>query len=295
MRNRRGFTLIELLVVIAIIAILAAILFPVFARAKRAAQASTCQSNLKQIGLAIKQYVSDWDQTFMTNRLANTTTGVTAGAPVKEVGLAPPGTIVAGVPVMFLVVGNVTHISWVGALYRYSEAATNKDDASSAWKCPAASAAQYGTGTVGGVNTLTTAYVTYVINYNLLEQPESVIRYASTLMLCRETDRLMASACRAGAGGVGTAVIRAATSAAADIPVGSFLCFRDQTMSPAIFGMNRVPHGNGSNVLFADGHVKQIAALAFGSGAGENVPVWDGTLGTWVNPGVPQGKVTLMP
>ncbi len=59
--QRRGFTLIELLVVIAIIAILAAILFPVFAKARDKARQSTCQSNLKQIGLAIQTYVQDYD------------------------------------------------------------------------------------------------------------------------------------------------------------------------------------------------------------------------------------------
>ena len=65
MKDRKGFTLIELLVVIAIIAILAAILFPVFAKAREKARQSSCQSNEKQIGLAILQYVSDYDQTFM--------------------------------------------------------------------------------------------------------------------------------------------------------------------------------------------------------------------------------------
>ncbi len=61
---RTGFTLIELLVVIAIIAILAAILFPVFARARENARRSSCQSNLKQIGLGIIQYVQDYDETY---------------------------------------------------------------------------------------------------------------------------------------------------------------------------------------------------------------------------------------
>jgi prepilin-type N-terminal cleavage/methylation domain-containing protein/prepilin-type processing-associated H-X9-DG protein len=61
--KRRGFTLIELLVVIAIIAILAAILFPVFARAREKARQASCQSNLKQLGIAWLMYVQDYDET----------------------------------------------------------------------------------------------------------------------------------------------------------------------------------------------------------------------------------------
>ncbi len=62
--TRKGFTLIELLVVIAIIAILAAILFPAFARARENARRASCQSNLKQIGLGILQYVQDYDERY---------------------------------------------------------------------------------------------------------------------------------------------------------------------------------------------------------------------------------------
>lgn len=62
-RTQGAFTLIELLVVIAIIAILAAILFPVFAAAKDSAKRIADLSNARQIGLAVKMYVTDSDGT----------------------------------------------------------------------------------------------------------------------------------------------------------------------------------------------------------------------------------------
>lgn len=72
---KRGFTVWELLVTLVILGIIAAILLPVFARARECRGPRSCQSNLKNIGLAFQQYLQDYDEYFPPAREGKTGRG----------------------------------------------------------------------------------------------------------------------------------------------------------------------------------------------------------------------------
>jgi prepilin-type N-terminal cleavage/methylation domain-containing protein/prepilin-type processing-associated H-X9-DG protein len=114
MENHRetGFTLIELLVVIAIIAILASILFPVFARARENARRASCQSNLKQIGLGLLQYVQDSDEIMVAPWYGSNTQTQASGSDAT------------------------TNYKWMDAIYPYVKS-------EQIFSCPSLSASQY--------------------------------------------------------------------------------------------------------------------------------------------------------
>ena len=54
--RRAGFSLVELLIVIAVMAVLIGLLIPAVSMVRSAAQATSCASQLRQIGLAVQSY-----------------------------------------------------------------------------------------------------------------------------------------------------------------------------------------------------------------------------------------------
>lgn len=59
---RQGITLMELLVVLSVIATLSALLFPMVSQSLRRSYVTSCQSQLRQIGQALKMYMADYGE-----------------------------------------------------------------------------------------------------------------------------------------------------------------------------------------------------------------------------------------
>jgi prepilin-type N-terminal cleavage/methylation domain-containing protein/prepilin-type processing-associated H-X9-DG protein len=239
MKRRKGFTLIELLVVIAIIAILAAILFPVFAKARAAGIAADCQSNMKQIGTALRMYAQDNHDMYPTNRSL-------AGALVNSVTLSDPTHFnTDGTQARF-----ESGFGWVECIRPYMESITQ--DSAGAMCCKA----------VGDAKVGSFASVSYAFNYNLVEQPEGVVRGSANLMACREMDKKVVSICRPS----NQSPDSSATPVSPFLISGTDLSLGLAATRPT----NGRRHGVGSNILFADGHVKRFGSSYFptvGAGA----------------------------
>ena len=253
MRSSRkaGFTLIELLVVIAIIAILAAILFPVFAKAREKARQASCQSNEKQLGLALLQYYQDYDEKFPC--------GDTGGTAMIGATTATPGTGTIG----------SNGLGWAGQDYGYAKS-------TGLFKCPSDSTQTNGTSVA----------VSYGFNSNLPAVSQSVMTSPSSTVLLFEVNGDMSQvASYDEAGGTAYSTHAAAlpmstvgngmnaslfdnlgTANSAAPAVATTTKFATGPIS-AQYGTSLITaanqfaaltglHTDGSNYLLADGHVK---------------------------------------
>jgi len=169
--RRNAFTLIELLVVIAIIAILAAILFPVFATARAKARQTACLSNEKQIGLAMIQYVQDYDETYP----AGTAYSCPAGGCVENEATG----VMPNAPT-----GSNPGQGWAGPLYGYIKAGA-------VFTCPDDSFGQ--NAIAGWVAIDHMQAMSYAYNLNLAALNASKIGSVGTCVMLFEVSSLMAN------------------------------------------------------------------------------------------------------
>ncbi len=225
--TRRGFTLIELLVVIAIIAILAAILFPVFARARENARKANCQSNLKQIVLAMKQYTSDFDETFPIGTTA-------AGS-----GTALLDTATACCTKTWSPNKNATAPAAVANGFVHFRLAPYIKN-SGIWRCPSMSAA-FNPDTTDATSYLSTMAITNRVGLSGRKEA-ALTKSESEVIVWQDA---IAWACPTGCANMWRG-----------IATGEFDTSRSNS-----------PHGQGGgsmvNCAFADGHVKSIAMMAY--------------------------------
>ena len=251
-KSRRGFTLIELLVVIAIIAILAAILFPVFAKAREKARQASCQSNEKQLGLGILQYVQDNDEAFPN-------------------GMA----YVNGSTVSY---GN----GWAGQIYTYVKS-------TGVYKCPddptTGNAGGLAMDPASGNNVAEPAAaasaqvpVSYGFNRDLInvgsyrgtgDTLAVLVGPASTVMLFEAqgqtadaTDVGAATGAADGLSPAGNGIYQTSNNGA-KYATGQFV--GSPAGNAGNFTANPV-HTNGANYLLADGHVKYLTSAAVSAG-----------------------------
>ncbi len=280
-----GFTLIELLVVIAIIAILAAILFPVFQKVRENARRASCQSNEKQIGLAITQYMQDGDEHMPPGTAPNGGGGGWAGqiySYVKSAGVyrCPDDATAPSAGT-----GNGHAISSYG--YNSNVAGHAPDGWWNNISAPAGGPYPQGLPLASIASPAKTVALFEVVNSNDYDITAPYCGYDTTCFNSSRTDQFIpyfgGSASGNGVGGIGGFH---GASNNSDPPHSGFLKYATGWLQ-GVVGPDRNlyydptgRHSDGSNYLFCDGHVKWLRSDSVSPGIDNNVA---GDCGSYAN------------
>lgn len=258
----------ELLSLVLVSGFIVFTLAPVVARLDRSPADAKCQSNLHRLGEAMALYVADNNGRYPTNR-AYTGSSHSLGAINKLVALSPPEIDSAtGKPRVF-----DYGITWVEGLYPYLWKSADKtgQDWRSYLRCPASSIASDPTDP--NYNCATS----YVFNGCLAEYWPGVARNSQKLMMIRELGKLTASALRpTNINSTGNPDV---------VPYYAFLNNKDHGPNTTDTSTVCKPHGGGSYILFADGHVKQFTLDYFPEfkSSYNTSTAWDSTTQQWYN------------
>lgn len=230
----RAFTLIELLVVIAIIAILAAILFPIFAKAREKARQTACLSNEKQIGLALMQYVNDYDSTMPDGNVLGGTPSTGDTSNPRQAG------------------GYAIGRGYAGQIYPYVKSA-------GLFKCPSDS--------YDGPGTANNVPISYAFNRNAAGIADSALtKPAMTVALC-EVSGAYGNVTQTGDWDLNSPSGDGGNDSGSYLTGGRYTTgllgvpTRTRTQS-----QNPPRHNDGSNFLMADGHAKWLRGAMVSNG-----------------------------
>jgi prepilin-type N-terminal cleavage/methylation domain-containing protein/prepilin-type processing-associated H-X9-DG protein len=224
-RTYKAFTLIELLVVIAIIAILAAILFPVFARARENARRASCMSNMKQIGLGLMQYTQDYDERYP---LSSHCTSSGCAADDLDSDPSKPSGIFSGVYIGYASPTYGSHRTWMDFIYPYVKS-------TQIFVCPSSQFAK---------STPNYGYSTAFSNYSSVSYWMGVSTpYWAPLSLSAVTRPSEI-----------VVIAEMSTSDSQTMSASSMRSYAAPTSGVNQFKV--VPHLDGGNAVYADGHVK---------------------------------------
>jgi len=252
----RRISVLRIAACCAIVVVTAMVLSPIFAPTDRGmAPKFDCQSNLAQIARALKMYMQDNHDAYPTNRcfLPNGKLG-----PIScYVKLTPADvTDKDGKSKRFRY-----GVNWVEALGIYMQRITQ--NSAGAWYCKAVCGCTY-------PERSKRAWVTYVFNRNLIEFPEGRVRNAANVTMVREMDRLVDAELRP---------INRSTDADTP-PISPLLTTQDFRLGETKPDLHR----SGSNIVFADYHVKYFHADYFPEqGDITAAKCWDPDTGQWWN------------